>query len=358
MSATPDRQTDIGPPHYEKFLHPVIKKNYGKWKYHEIINPGLMVHVSESGDKIYTVRVASPRLIATTTIREYCEVAKKHSDGFLRFTSRNNVEFFATTEEKAKALMADLTSRGYMMGGIGPRISNIVHTQGWVHCHSAATDASGLVKALMDEFHEYFTTKELQNRVRLAVACCVNMCGAVHCSDIALVGVHKTPPRIDHENLKNACEVPSTIGACPTSAISPDPSKKSVKIKLEKCMYCGNCYSVCPAMPIADAENDGVAIVIGGKVSNLRSAPKFSRLAVPWIPNEPPRWPKVVAAVKTILNAYIKGAKKHERVGEWVDRIGWESFFKETGLEFKIQHIDDFTFARETFRTSAAFKWT
>ena len=31
-----DRKTDIGPPHYEQFLPPVIKENYGKWKSHEI----------------------------------------------------------------------------------------------------------------------------------------------------------------------------------------------------------------------------------------------------------------------------------------------------------------------------------
>ena len=35
------RETDIGPPHYEQFLPPIIKKNYGKWKYHEILKPGV-----------------------------------------------------------------------------------------------------------------------------------------------------------------------------------------------------------------------------------------------------------------------------------------------------------------------------
>ena len=49
------RITDIGPPHYEKFLPPVIKDNYGKWKYHEIIKPGVMVHVSETEDNLFTV---------------------------------------------------------------------------------------------------------------------------------------------------------------------------------------------------------------------------------------------------------------------------------------------------------------
>ncbi|GBD98944.1 sulfite reductase, dissimilatory-type subunit beta [bacterium BMS3Abin07] len=357
MAELPQRQTDVGPPSYKKFLPPVVEKNYGRWKYHEVLEPGTMVHVAESGDKLYTVRVASPRILATSTIREICDISNKYCDGYLRWTSRHNIEFLVSDESRVEPLKKELKDKGYMSGGIGPRISNVVHTQGWVHCHSAATDASGLVKAMMDELHEYFTTKELPAKVRLAVACCTNMCGAVHCSDIALVGVHRKPPTIQSDKLPNMCEIPTTIAACPTSAISPNPKEKSVKIKIEKCMYCGNCYSVCPALPISDPVNDGVAIVVGGKVASSRSNPMFSKLAVPWLPNNPPRWPEVVEDVKKILNVYAANARKHERVGEWIERIGWEKFFKMTGLPFTMQHIDDFTFARETMRHSATFKW-
>ena len=60
MSEMQERLTDIGPPHYEKFLPPIVKANYGKWKYHEILRPGVMVHVSETGDKLFTIRAGSP----------------------------------------------------------------------------------------------------------------------------------------------------------------------------------------------------------------------------------------------------------------------------------------------------------
>jgi len=132
---------------------------------------------------------------------------------------------------------------------------------------------------------------------------------------------------------------------------------KTVTVNDEKCMYCGNCYTVCPAMPIADPDNDGISIWVGGKVSNARSAPKFSKLAIPFLPNNPPRWPEVVNAVKNIIEVYASHAKKHERVGEWIDRVGWERFFSLTGIPFTDQHIDDFDLATETFRTSAQFKW-
>jgi sulfite reductase beta subunit len=43
-------KTDIGPPDFRNFLPPIIKNNYGKWKYHEIVKPGVLLHVAESGD--------------------------------------------------------------------------------------------------------------------------------------------------------------------------------------------------------------------------------------------------------------------------------------------------------------------
>jgi sulfite reductase beta subunit len=357
--ALPQRQTDIGPPSYKQFLPPVIEKNYGDWKYHEQLDAGVMVHVANSGDKVFTVRVASPRIMSTVTIRELLDIADKYCDGYIRWTTRNNVELMTPDEGKVEPLKKELKDKGYTIGGIGSRISNVVHTQGWVHCHSACTDASGLVKAMMDEFYPYFAEKEktLPAKVRLALACCVNMCGAVHCSDIAVVAVHRKVPSIDHNLVKNMCEVPTTIASCPTRAISPFPQEKSVKINEDKCMYCGNCFTVCPPIDIHRPEEDGVAIVVGGKIGSLRTGPKFSKLAIPFFYNDPPRWPKVIAALKNILDTYAKGARKHERMGEWIERIGWERFFKLTGIEFTYQHIDDFTFMRDTLRTSAAFKW-
>ena len=123
-------------------------------------------------------------------------------------------------------------------------------------------------------------------------------------------------------------------------------------------MFCANCFTVCPAITLADAENDGLSIWVGGKVSNARTEPKFSKLAIPFIPNNPPRWPEVVAAVKNIVELYAEGARPFERVGEWIERIGWPKFFELTGIEFSKEHIDDFTHAGESYRRSVHLKST
>jgi len=182
----------------------------------------------------------------------------------------------------------------------------------------------------------------------------------VHCSDIAICGVHRTAPKIMHDKLRHLCEIPTTIASCPTGAIRPHPDKslKSVTVNEPRCMYCGNCYTMCPALPCFDEEKGGVAILVGGKVSNAKAPPMFSRLAIPYIPNTPPRWPETVAAIRKILLKYVEGANKWERVGEWIERIGWEKFFEKCDIPFTYQHIDDYKFqAYDTYRTSMHFKF-
>jgi sulfite reductase beta subunit len=349
-------KTDIGPPYFWDMLPEVIKNNYGKWLYHEKVKPGVLKHVGEAGD-IYTVRVGSPRLLSIETLRWFASLADKYCDGHLRFTSRHNVEFLLVDPAKIDPLIDELEAEGWPVGGTGRSLKNLIHTQGWIHCHSAATDASGTVKAVMDDLYDYFKKDDLPAKLKISMACCLNMCGAVHCSDIAFVGVHRKIPQV-LDNLANTCEIPNVVASCPTGAIRPNPKEKSVIINEEKCMYCGNCFSVCPSLPIADPENDGIAVFVGGKVSNSRTGPAFSKLAIPFIPNEPPRWDSLVAAIRNLVEIWVKDAKKGERYGEWIERIGWEKFFEKANLPFTDKHIDDFTFSVPTFRSTTQFKFT
>jgi sulfite reductase beta subunit len=363
-----NRLTDLGPRHFWQYFPPIIQKNYGKWKYHEILEPGILVHVSETGDKVFTVRCGGCRFMTVEHVREICNIADKHCNGYVRFTTRNNIEFMVDSQDKMEALKKDLNSRKHVsgsykfpIGGTGAGLTNIIHTQGYIHCHTPATDASSMVKAVLDELFDYFQGMTFPAQVRISMACCLNMCGAVHCSDIALLGYHRKPPIVDNEVIDKVCEIPLVIAACPTAAISPtkmEDGRKSVKIKEERCMFCGNCYTMCMAVPLADKVGDCVTIMAGGKVSNRISPPRFSKVVVPGLPNNFPRYPEVCQAVKQILEAYAAGANKYERIGDWAERIGWERFFEKTGLPFTEHLIDDYRLAYDTYRTSSQFKYT
>jgi sulfite reductase beta subunit len=216
----------------------------------------------------------------------------------------------------------------------------------------------------MDVLFDEFTNMRLPAQVRVSMACCLNMCGAVHCSDIAILGYHRKPPMIDHEYIDKMCELPLAIAACPTAAIKPakieigGEKRNTVSVNEERCMFCGNCYTMCPSMPLADDVGDGIVIMAGGKISNRISAPKFSKVVVAYIPNEMPRWPTMTKTIKRIVDTYSQGANKYERLGEWAERIGWERFFEKCGLEFTHHLIDDFRDpAYYTWRQTSQFKF-
>jgi len=96
-----NRITDIGPRKYDEFYPPVIAKNKGTWLYHQYLKPGVYYHVAESGDKVFTVRVGGARLMSTLLIQEICQIADKHCGGYVRWTTRNNIEFMVDARKRS-----------------------------------------------------------------------------------------------------------------------------------------------------------------------------------------------------------------------------------------------------------------
>jgi sulfite reductase beta subunit len=353
MSETTMGPRNLGAPDYTQHLHPSMAENYGKWDYHERLQPGVLRYVAESGDSLYVVRAGSPRTMSPATVYKLCDIADRLCDGFLRFTTRANVEFSTDKEENVQPLIEAIKEElGFPIGGTGPSVSNIVHTQGWLHCNLPGTDAAGAVKSLMDDLIHEFENEEMPNRVHLSTSCCQINCGS-H-ADISVIVQHHHAPRIDHNNMM-ICELPKVVAICPVAAIRPAVmnGKSSVEVVDEKCMYCGACSGQCPSMEIRDADTDTLSIWVGGKSSSTRGGPSQMKLAVWGLPNNPPRWPEVSDAVRTILSAYKEGGKPWERVGEWIDRIGWQNFFKQTGFPFTKYHIEDGPDALTTLNRSS-----
>ncbi len=131
-------------------MHPLMKKNYGNWAWHDRPRPGVLHHVAKNGDEIWTVRAGTPRQMDVFTIRKLCDIADHFAEGHVRFTTRSNIEYMVSSKDKVEPLVKKLTEEGFPVGGTGNSVSMISHTQGWLHCDIPGTDASGVVKSLMD----------------------------------------------------------------------------------------------------------------------------------------------------------------------------------------------------------------
>ena len=115
---------------------------------------------------------------------------------------------------------------------------------------------------------------------------------------------------------------------------------------------------MCPALPISDGEGDGIATV-GGKVSNRITMPKFSKVVVGHPQRTAPLAYPDQDREAHCREVHAANANKYERLGSWVERIGWETFFKPfTGLEVHPPPLTtSVTLPYYTWRQSTQFKF-
>jgi sulfite reductase beta subunit len=354
---TPRRAKETGVPDNKQFMHPTLLRNHGNWKYHDRPRPGVLHHVSHTGDQIWTVRAGTERQMGLPTIRKLCDIADQYADGYVRFTIRSNIEFMVADEKKVAPLIQALESNGFPVGGTGNSVTMISHTQGFLHCDIPGTDASGVVKALMDELYEEFTHEDMPNRVHMSTSCCEINCGGQ--ADIAIIMQHTKPPFINHDLVANVCERPAVVARCPVAAIRPAMvnGKPSLEVDEKKCICCGACYPPCPPMQINHAEYSKFSVWVGGKNSNARGKPTFMKMVTSGLPNNPPRWPEVGEVVRKILYTYKDDARPWERMADWIERIGWPRFFEKTGLPFTKYLIDDWRGSRSSLNASTHIRF-
>ena len=221
MSAAPEirRPIECGVPDPFPFMHPILKKNYGAWAWHDRPRPGVLHHVAKSGEEVWTVRAGTQRQMDVFTIRKLCDIGDRFAEGHVRFTTRSNIEFMLSSFDKVQPLVDTLIAEGFPVGGTGNSVSMISHTQGWLHCDIPGTDASGVVKSLMDMMHAEFVKEEMPSRVRITTSCCQINCGGQ--GDISINVQYTKPPRINHDLVSKVCERPAVVARCPVAAIRP-----------------------------------------------------------------------------------------------------------------------------------------
>jgi len=219
MAEAPRMPIESGCPDPIQYMHPTMRRNYGQWAYHDRPRPGVLHHTSKNSEEVWTVRCGTARQMDVHTIKKLADIADEFADGYVRFTMRSNVEYMVADEAKVEPLIKTLTDAGFPVGGTGPSVTMISHTQGWLHCDIPGTDASGVVKSLMDDLHEEYIKEEMPNRVHMTTSCCQINCGGQ--GDIALNIQHTKPPKINHDLVANVCERPTVVARCPVAAIRP-----------------------------------------------------------------------------------------------------------------------------------------
>lgn len=327
-------------------LPELLLRNEGKWVRHEGLRPGVYRHLSSTGEQCVTVRVQLPPngLLSSASYRRLADLIDRYALVGRR-TSRNAFELVGVDPERVDQLIAELVSLGYPVGGTGNSLHQIKSCGGFVQCQNAAVDSPTLAKALGDRFFEGVVAQGYPAWLKLSVAGCPNQCGGGVEADIGILGVFKGLPQVDDARLvESQCDVPLLCFWCPTGAIKPKPVRggMSIEINADRCVRCTSCANVCPAA-IQMGGQRGVALAVGGTSSNTSRGPRLARLLVPFIPLASAlEWEPVVQVVGRVIEVWKGGARGGERLGDFIDRIGWPSFLRRMGVAFDPNLIDNF----------------
>ena len=65
---------ESGCPDGFQYMHPTMLRNFGQWKYHTHPKVGVLCHVAESGDEVWTVRAGTQRILDVFTLRKLCDI--------------------------------------------------------------------------------------------------------------------------------------------------------------------------------------------------------------------------------------------------------------------------------------------
>lgn len=346
----------VGYPPYGEFFPPIVKRNYGKWVAHRYLRTGVIERVSSTGERCIVVRVLGPPngMYSTDTIRWFVDVVEEYAEG-LRVTARNSLELVGVKPEKLDELLNLLRKEGWPVGGTGNTLHQIVCCSSFLYCQQAVIDGPSIMKAIADALYQDFMEEGYPAKLKISISGCPNNCGEGITADIGIVGQFTDIPRVGSPEDMKKCEIPLIVATCPGNAIRA--KQQSVEVLPERCVHCGSCAIQCAYIDFGTPETATANIYVGGKSSNTGSGPALGKLAVLGLKPKPPKYEEIVECVKRIIDEWKSDAREGERIADWIDRIGWERFYKKTGFKVNLNVIDDLYQNIVALRTDVRFRW-
>ncbi|MBI4265642.1 MAG: hypothetical protein HY657_14810 [Acidobacteria bacterium] len=350
----------VGYPRPDAVLPEVLQRNYGRWTRHEVVRPGVLKHVSDSGEACLTVRLLMPmgKRLSTRSLLEIAEIAERVGAG-LRVTSRRAIELVGVPEHELEPAIGALRTIGFPAGGTGRTLHQIVTCTGFTHCQQAALDGPSVAHALGNALFQDAVEERYPTKLTISVSGCPNQCGQANTADIGVVGIYEDVPVV-HDDLMDQCDAPLTVRTCPTHAIRVERlenNRQTVRIAAERCVHCGSCALQCGAIEFGRPGTGRAVMSVGGKGSNTGCGPALGRVVAVHVPLSPPFYREIVDPVRRIIDAWVCTAGERERVRDWIARVGWEKFYQWTKLAMPREALDGFRQHHTMLRSDVRFRW-
>ena len=238
--------------------------------------------------------------------------------------------FLGTTTDELEPTFAELTAKGWDLGGSGSAMRTPSCCVGLARCEYACYDTMDLCYQSTQNFQFDMHRPSFPYKFKIKCSGCPNDCvAAVARADMSVIGVWKDDIRIDQAAVQAyaAGELKLRAGGtsyakldvkadvtdlCPTICMSYDGKK--LKIDNKNCNHCMHCISLMPQALRIGTET-GATLLLGSHAPILEGA-QMSWVIVPFMEMKAP-YDEFMELVGNIHEWWSENGKNRERVGEF-----------------------------------------
>ena len=243
------------------------------------------------------------------------DVAEKYGNGKVAMTTRLQVEVQGIPYENIEPMCERLAQVGLFSGGTGSKVRPIVACKGTV-CVHGLIDTQALARELHERFYLGWHEVSLPHKFKIGIGGCPNNCAKPDINDFGIMG--QRTPLYDEADCKK-CKSCAVEAKCPVKAAKVGEDGV-MHIDAQKCVGCGNCIDACNFKAVSEKER-GYKIMVGGYWGKRRHLP--TTLKGVYTHEE------LLCVLEKCLLLFRDGGRVGERFGDYIDRIGLESFLEQ-----------------------------
>ncbi len=333
-----------------------FKENLTHWKHGGIVGVrgyggGVIGRYSDIPDQFpgiahfHTVRVNQPSgwFYTADALREICDIWDKYGSRLTNMHgSTGDIILLGTKTENLEPIFAELSSRGWDLGGSGSAMRTPNCCVGQARCEWANIDTMAITNEITQHYQDEMHRPAFPYKFKFKIAgCAVDCIASIARADMSVIGTWKGDIQIDAAEVTNYAKGGMDIaeeiaGLCPTGCITWDGS--SLTIDNSNCSRCMHCIAKMPKA-LRPGKEKGATILLGSKAPIVTGA-LLSWVIVPFIKMEPP-YDEFFDLVDRVWEWWDDHGKNRERIGELIERLGFPAFIKATELDLHPQMIKE-----------------
>ncbi|MBF0588837.1 MAG: dissimilatory-type sulfite reductase subunit alpha [Magnetococcales bacterium] len=298
--------------------------------------------------EFHTVRIQPPPGLHYNTkkLRFLCDTWERLGSGLINMHGQTgNLQMIGIGQDNVQEFFDEVNKEGWDLGGAGAVVRTGASCVGPARCDQACNDNLKLHEKMLTYFTDLVHRPQLPYKMKMKFAGCPNDCiNSIQRADMSFIGTWRDDIQQDDAEVEKFIDekgmdyvVNNVITRCPTNAITLEGKKMVIDNK--DCVRCMHCLNVMPKA-LSPGKDRGLTMLLGGK-GILKMGNMLGAVIAPFMKCETDEEIEaVIEFVENIIDYWADNALDHERVGEFMERIGMHQFLEDMELDATIEMVN------------------